>query len=316
MSEGNPWGDYEPCSFEAEGYGKIRVMLKSLVQAGGQRLVARARPFRPGVKYDTTGPTDDTYEVEMLFTNDLEEPGVTDDGGAPMWPDRLEDILKMLKSGLTMTFNSPFERGLRVKCHPWRRSANAEDNRGGELLTCTLLSDNEDNVDREALVRPSVRSGMSRRVEEAQFEAESQGVWDGSLADLTRFTSDLIATANSPGQAMSQVAAAGATVARCIEMVRQNFSSGGDGHDQFSEPESFLLRMQLLEVDEQSSRAEEEARESKPKTRYHYPTRTTTIWKIAASLKQSSQLLIDLNGDEIEDFSYIKKDTPVRVLVQ
>lgn len=315
MSEGDIWAGYEPASFEVKGYPVIRFMLRSIRESGGQRMAPRARPFRPGAKLDTTGALEHSLPFEALFTNDAEEPGVTDDGGPPLWPDRLDLLVEIIDTGKTGTLNLPWRRGIRAKCHPWERSANADDNRGGEILTGTFIEDNEDNLDREAIVRPSARATLVRKVEETQFSAEAEGIWSGSLSDLTQLTSELIGLANAPGQYLEQVVHASLEVQRCVSMVRRNFSTDRDGRGQFFDPLSFPTRMRLLEVEDLAASAEADARRSQDRLRRHYPDRNTTIWRIATQLGQDAQRLMELNGS-VEDFADIPKGTPIWVVAE
>ncbi len=301
----------EPASFEVAGFPRCHFVLLDFSETEGVRLAPRERPFRPGAKLDSTGTTARTFAFTALFSNDIQEQGVTDQG-SPLYPDRLDELTALFRTTLTGTLNTPRVRGLRAKATNWTRSGSSEQHRGGELLTGTFTEDNEDSVDREAIVKPSARATLSRKVEEAQFDAEAEGIWDGNLASLTQLTSELIGLANTPGEYLGQVEQAGARVSRCVDEVRRNFETDSDGRGQFWDPLSFPVRMRLLEVEDLSASAAEEARRRNETLVRYLSERTTTIWRIATDKKQSAERLMEVNP-QVEDFAAIPPRTPVWV---
>lgn len=321
------WEEFEPISFHADGGVKLNLLARMLGESGSNRIAPRRRPFRNGAKLDTTGANEDNYSFEFLFPKDgdVEEAGVTDDGGLPMYPDRLEALKAAFKTSATGTLNTLRQRGVRVKCSTWSISEVAEENRDGAIMSGTFLEDNEDSVDREAIVRPSARATMARRVDETNFDAEADGAWNPSLKDLTQAASDLAGLINAPNDYYGQIRAAGLRIRRAVEEIRTAFSKNvvteilsdvrdADSNDtKFDDPESAPMRLRLMEMEELAARAELEAQKREPPTRQYYPERDTDIWKIAAELGQDAEKLSILNQADFEDLGNIPGGVAVRV---
>lgn len=310
------WEGYEPASFKADGEETIRFMARSIVETGGVTIAARRRPYRDGAKLDALGALEDKWDFEALFLSDedAQEPGVTDDGGLPMYPDRLQALIDAFKTGKTGVFNLPWKRGLRAKCGSWTRRDVADEHRNGAVFAGQFIEDNEDSVDREAIVKPSARGALDRKVQEATFDAEASATWDSSLADWNGAVAELVGIMNTPGEYVGQLRTAVARLQGMVSMVRDAFSSPFEGRDQFRDPESIQMRLRLLEIEDLIALAEEQARSSEIKTRTYFPPTDTDIWAIAALLKQPAPTLVELNAADFDDLGYIEGGVGVRVL--
>lgn len=318
MSEADPWDELGPISIQADGQPRpILVIGRDVSEEGGNRLAPRARPFRPGAKLDTTGPTEDTIVLQLYFHRDVVEEDV--DNGMPMWPDALEALIRdHFKSDRTLTLHLPWKRNLRVKAERWTRVANADEDRGGEKLTVTFKTDNEDELDREAVVGVSVTGNVSRVVEEAQFDAQSEGAWDGSLADLTQLSAELVGWINAPREYAADVAQAANRVTRAVERVFRALSSTtGEvvpGRNKLDEPEGFPLRIRLLELLDLAAASEAEARKASRRIRLYIPQRDTDIWSVAVELGQSAEELMEIN--DFEDPAFLEAGVGIRVFAE
>ncbi len=304
---------YEPASFEVADYPVVRVAVTDISETEGIRLAPRERPFRKGAKLDSTGATVRKITLTIIFSNDITEAGVTDDGGPPLFPDRFNLLRELFRTEATGTLNLPSERGIRAKAESWNTTQASEQNRGGAVVQVTFAEDNEDDLDREAIVQASPRATLNKKVEEAKFDAESEGIAGGGLENIAQFVAGLVSLANTPGDLLDSVTPAVVSVRRSIDEVTRNFSSDRDGRDQFWRPESFLVRMRLLEIEDLSARAAADARRSQERVKRFYPARDTTIWLVATQLRQPADRLMDLNVD-VEDFASIKAKTPLWVL--
>lgn len=305
MSEADPWDDMEPISYRADGESKLLLIGKDVGEDGALRVAERARPWQPGVKLDETGPDGDRFQLQFCFHNNLEEPDV--DNGKPMWPDVLEDLITQFKTGKTATLNLPWKRGLRVKPLTWSRKATSDRHRGGELLTANFKTDNEDTFDREAFVRPSVTSTLQQKVEAAVFDAESEGAYHPSMADIRQFASELTALIQSPSEQLTAVIT---TASQLHAAAAQVLNAPQDAH--MSSPNGSLLRIRMYEIQDLARQASSDARSRQRRTSLYVPQRNTTIWRIAVEVGQDAEELIELNGD-MEDLNDIPKDTLVRI---
>lgn len=310
------WEDYGPMSFQADGEREIKFLGRSVQQDGKNRLAPRKRPFRQGAKQDSTGSDEDDIIVEGIFHNDVEEPDV--DNGMPMWPDTIEAFVKQLKkSDKTGTLNLPWKRKNRVKALNWTRRATADEHRGGEIISVHFVTDNEDKVDREAMLKSSASGNLSRAVEEAQFDALSEGAWNASLEDLTGFASDLVGWINAPREYAADVVHASNKVTRAVEHVFNALSGAtGDepGQAPMNDPNGFPLRIRLLEIMDLAASAEAESRRSRPATRTYIPERDTDIWAIAVELEQDANELILLN--DLDDPTLVEAGVGIRVFAE
>lgn len=309
------WKDLEPCSFEVDGFPKVFFVAWVFTENGSNRNPRRIRPFRPGWKLDSTGTNGDEFPFEMPFFNDIEEPGVTDQG-SPLYPDRLDELVKLFKTTKTGTLNLPWKRGIRCKADDWSRTEKSNGDRNGAILTGTFVSDNEDNMDREAIVQKSPRATLPSKVDQTVFDAESSAIWSPHLADLTQFVDDVVGLISTPFEYASQVDAAAARARRAVSTVRTAFTRDAPGRNQFNDPDSFRLRMRLLEIEDLIAQAAWEAKKRRNATYQHYPERDTDIWSIAVQLKKDANRLIELNQKDFEDLSFIEAGVGVTIYLE
>src|SRR6185503_403551 len=94
------WEDLEPSSYQADGQTRILFIARMIGEDGGIRAVRHTRPFQDGWKQDSTGADGDVFSIECLFHPDVTEED-TDRGQLPIWPDRLEALIKQFKLGKT-----------------------------------------------------------------------------------------------------------------------------------------------------------------------------------------------------------------------
>jgi hypothetical protein len=309
----DPWLNLPACDYQADGFSVIVLPISGVDESGALRVARRARPWQPGVKLDHTGPDSDKLTLKLLWSNDVEDEGQ----GPGFWPDKLEELIAQFKSGKTATLNLPWKRGLRVKPLTWSRSASAEGDRGGELVTLNFETDNEDNLDREAFQKVSVKATVQSSVEAAQFDMESIGAWDGSIEDVTQLAADLVGYLNAPGDYAQALLHQANRLRRAAQFLTDSFSTTVEGRDQFNGPEGSSARLKLLELMELAAFAASEARAAMPKTRTITTQRDTDIWIIAGEQRppQDARALMSING-QIEDFAAIPKGTAVLVFAE
>lgn len=304
------WTKLGPASYQIEGEIELKFAVIDLGESGGNRLPKRERVFRNGRKLDFTGTRGDDFAVTAIFNNNVIEPDLGD--YPQMWPDRLDRLVKAFKTGKTGTLHLPWRRNIRCKPDNWARKAIASDDRDGETLSVTFLEDNEDTVDEASTASVSVQASVLRKAEEAVFDLESAGGWDGSFEDFTQLAADLEGVLNAPGEFLSDVVHKARRVRRAAESIIQSLSSRTPGRDHMLGPEGAKAERKLVEIIDLAGLAEGEASS-------HLPTIVTRtfptdrdIYSIATELGQSARDLIAING-EIEDLAYIPAGTPVHV---
>lgn len=323
--QADTWLTLGPCDYQADGFPRLQIPVHMVGEDGALRVVLRVRPWQPGAKLDETGPDPDTFTLESLFSPDVQEPGME---GITLWPDQLEELVRQFKSGRTATLNLPWKRQIRVKPVTWSRRASSLENRGGELLTVTLKTDNEDALDREAFERVSVKATAQRAAEEAVFALESEGMSPDAvislraapidtsigdpLASLTELAAGLSGLLSAPSDFALSIATQAARVRRAIGIILGAYDTVLPGRNQMGGPDGASARLKLIELAELAAQAEAEARAALPKTRTYIAPRNTDIWLIATELRQSPRDLMTINS-AIADFSFIPAGTPVTV---
>ncbi len=330
MAEGDVWVSLPPSSYQADGEAVLYIPWREVGEDGKLRVVRRVRPWQPGAKLDETGADPDVFTLGAVFNNDVREEDSEYDGQAQLWPDLLEALVRQFKTGKTATLNLPWKRGLRVKPTTWQRRAVSDDNRGGETLTATFETDNEDALDREAFEVVSVKASVQRAAEEAAFALEQEGMNvnlgqerlvlpDGGIGDpvggIIGLAGDLAGAMNRPGELAQAVATAARRLRRATSLLMASYSTNEPGRDQMNGPEGANARAKLLDLLELAAAAEAEALAGLPKTRTYRPERDTDIWQIANGLGQRARELMAING-AIEDFNFIERGTAVLVFAE
>lgn len=329
-TDGDVWLKLGPSSYKADGEDELFVAWREVGEDGGVRVVERIRPWQPGVKLDETGAMPDTFTLGAVFNNDISE-AEQDTQAIQIWPDLLEALIKQFKTGKTATLNLPWKRGIRVKPLTWQRRATAEDNRGGETLTVSMKTDNEDALDREAFEAVSVKATVKRAAEEAVFAMEQEGMsaapaeslrsaFDADaggdlIGGIVGLASDLAGLMNRPGEFVQSVAAQASRLRRATRILMDAYSTTEPGRNQMSGPDGSNARAKLFALLELAANAEGAARVGLPKTRTYTPERRTSVWLIATELGQNARQIMGINS-KIADFSNIEKGEPVLVFAE
>jgi hypothetical protein len=305
------WTALGPASIEYEGEQPIKFMARGrLTMNGSIRRVERKIPWRKGAKQDDTGANADDLNIEAPFFNTVTEPDMGD--WPPMWPDRLNKLVDLFKTCKTCTLHLPWRRNIRCKADSWQRVADIENEVDGETLTVKFAEDNEDSLDGPSAEDVSVRANIMRVVEQATFDLESEGMWDGSFEDLTQFAADLEGALNAPGEFLWDIAHKARRVRRAARAIRESFTSRLSGRRQMDDPTGERAYRDMLSIEDKAARAEAEALASLPPTTTRTFDTDRDIHSIAAELGQNARDLMSLNG-HIEDLGFIEAGTPVVV---
>lgn len=271
------------------------------------RIAPRARAYQAGAKLDQTGPNPDEFEFDLVFHNDITEPGAD---SSTRWPDDKQRFLDAAHKGETGTLNLPWKRGIRCKVADAVATARADEYRGGECVRVKFLTDNEDNLDRAAFQAVTVKASLQPRVAAAQFDMESEGMDLGSIEDVTQLAADVVGLLNAPADNAAALLHAGNRLRRAVATVTAAFSTGEPGRDQMNDPQGSSARLKLLELRELGARAVGEARPRATRTMTF--TRMRDIWSIATEVGQNAREIMQIN-EQIEDFGAIPPGTPVRI---
>lgn len=294
------WNSTSPASWVPDDGDEILFPVLSREKQSGNRLVKRTRPYRPGTKLDDTGEKEDTFSVVALFCNEIDEPRLGSE--TDLWPDRINLLDAALRSKVTGTLHLPWERNIRCRPETWTRSADTSI-RNAERMSITFVRDNEDTLNPSEITE-WFGGSTSRTVEEAEFDAESLGEWDGDFSELTELAADLEGLANAPGEMLADVESKASQVQRAAESIESTLG--------LSDPESAPVQRKLLEIRDSSARASAQSRTSRPRVVSRSFAHDTDIYTVAAETGNRVGDLIALNA-KLEDPTYIPAGTIVQV---
>lgn len=274
------WSKAKPASFEVEGRPKVLFPVWNNVEGShGIRVVGRQVPFVDGEQLDETGCTAKEWTTDIPFFNDLvdSEPGI---GASPvLYPDRLELLESVFELRKTGTLHLPWRRNIRCKAITWRRVATT-DRFDGETLVVQWRQDNENKLD-----NPSAGAGLkvslSFEVQQAVFEAEREGMWDGSWEQLTTLSSQLESAMSAPAEFKADVLHKANRVVRCCETIINAFSTNVLGRDTMNDASGSRAHSRVRRIRDAAARAEAEAREGRPRVRTRRTPVSGSIWSIS-----------------------------------
>jgi len=183
-------------------------------------------------------------------------------------------------------------------------------------VTVTWKEDNENKLENPSS-GAGVRANLTYQVEQARFEAEREGIWDGSWEDITTFAAQLEAIVAAPGVFLEDVAHKANRVVRACDSMLNTFSQRGvEGRDGLLDPGGSLAFRSIFGVRELAATAEAEARGTSKRVVVWRAPVDGSIWAIAMrpGWDQEPEELLRLNP-QIPDPNWITKGTPIKVLV-
>lgn len=295
------WEGLQAASFKPDGEAEVFFAIQSIEKDGGNRLVKRARPYRPGVKLDSTGPKEHSWKVSMIFHNSLSEIGLGD--SPAIYPDRLQTLESYCEKQVTGTLNLPLERNLRVRCDTYNRRAD-HTFRDGEIFSVTFVEDNEESA--VVSTNVSVKSTIVTAVEEAIFDAESCGAWESPLSQLKDLAAELNGMMSAPGEFLAGIEQKAGVVAKCAKSIKDSLSG-----KTLMNPEGSRTQQKLNELIDAAFTAKSQAAGA-PKTTTRSWSTPQDIFAIGLELDQDPFELIKLNTN-LRDVGYIPAGVPVVV---
>lgn len=313
--ESSIWSRLKPSSFEVQGRPRVVVPVWNRIEGShGIRAVSRAIPWVNGEQLDETGTTAKEWSTEHPFINDLHqgEPAL---GDTPiLYPDRMELFEAILELRKTGTLHLPWRRNIRCKAISWRRTATVEQ-QDCETLVVQWKEDNENKLENPS-VGAGVRANIKYVVEQARFEAERAGIWDGSWEDITLLASQLEAAVAAPGLFLEDIGQKANRVVRACDSIIESHSKATDGRNVLLDPAGFLVFRALTNLRNLASTAESEARGTRRTVVTKAAPFDGSIWQFAMLPDwnaEPEQLLRD--NPQIEDPNWILKGTGLKVAV-
>lgn len=291
----------------------LKFPIERISETGGNRIVERERPYRPGAKLDDTDAKATRWSVTIRCNNSTDEQDL--DPNVPGYPDLADKLIETFKQHLTGDLSLPTRATVRARAATWQRdeSIEAQDEC---MLVLTWVEDNEDRIGAQSIQRPTVRSSAQQNVQDAVFSAEGNGISGLSIEDLTQFASEIEGIVNFPENFASDVQAVIGRVDRAVDSILGSFQKvSTEGRDLLMDPEASTTLRLLHGVKDQIHQAlGEKFSRLKQIVPIAYP-RPMSIFAIANDLKQDAEDLIDINA-QLEDVMAIPANQTVRVFAQ
>lgn len=309
------WEGFDVSSWKVGGGTAIVFPVMRIEEDGGNRLVLRQRPYRKGVKIDSTGGKERAWSVTCLFHNNLiDEPGL--DPSIPVYPNLLNLLLASFDTQETGDLVLPTTGRVRARAQTYKRTEAADAEREAASVVFNFVEDNEDSVDARAIKRPTAKSSGPRLIQEAVFDAQQDGIWDGSLDELIDRINQLQGILNLPGTFLDDTIATAGVIRRNIENLLTTFSDNTeDARAMFTDPSSSRLARKLSVLLDMAGSAEGDAMSRRRATTTRVYTTRRSLFDIAAELGQSAEELLELNQYRIDDPMSVDAGTVVKVFV-
>lgn len=304
---------YEVCSWSVGAKsGVLKFPVANIQEAGGNRIVERNRPYRDGAKLDDVGSNATKWTIEAIFENTLMdgEPGL--DASTPLYPNVLNAVLDTFRIHGTGDLVLPTRGKVRARAESYTRT-EAEDHRDYGKLTLVFTEDNEDNVDAQKFSQRTANGSARKLTETTEFDAQSEGKWNTSLADLREFGSELEAFANYPSTTRNDLDSQAAIV---VETVNSLFRTADQAErdnsfDSLNDPECSRTQRKLEETRDLAGRSRLNPRNGRNRLVPFLVQGGVDLFTLAATLGQSVTDLLDVNP--ALDANYVPAGTVIRV---
>ena len=313
IAETGIFENYPPATFRADGGDQIAFVLEGEVRRKKvNRIVEHKRPYRKGAKLDSTGREAYEFSFTAYFNNTVVEPGV-DNARAP-YPFILRDLEDAIDNQATGTLVLPQYGVIRGK---WKTSDRVESVQERDVgrLSCVWLEDNEDSASSLAFRPPSVRATVVSQAEQTRFSGNSSGALDTDLVSLGEFAQQVEDLMLAPGRKVSdlqsKVTANLRSINRIVSAQQTLAASVGLEHD---EPRGSEFWRNLARMQDLQAQAASEKFASRPRIKaYVVDVERTSVFEIAARLKQDAAELLDLNSERLEDPLFLERGDVIRV---
>lgn len=288
---------YKPAQFTVSGL-TYAFPTTRIRESGGNRLIERERPYRNGAKVDNTGSKAKRWTMECMFENSISDAGLTEiNKGSPLYPNVLNALVALFDLRPTGDLVIPTVGKRRVKADSYER-VEASEQRDCAMLTLTFVEDNEDSVDATSIAPATANANARRLAENTTFSAQQAGAWNGSLSDLDAFVADLEGLVNAPGNYEQTIRQSAKKIQGDVVRAKQAFQRAGrQGRDLMLDPSNSRAERKLVQQQEISAKAANDARNSRPKLVQVVFKLNTSIFRISVIVGQSFEDLADVNPE-------------------
>lgn len=273
-------------------------------ETGGNRLVLRDRPNRPGVLVNTTGAAKRGWNVTCEFSNDgaRYEDGL--DPNATLYPDVLNALIDNVFNGQDETGDLvlPTRGKVRAWGYTYNRDENSET-RDAAFVTFVFVEDNEDAVDKAAIQALTVKGSGDLVAQKAVFDSQSGGLWHFTIGQLLEDIREIQGILQFPDTFLDDALSNVTAMTRTLDDLVSTFSDDQEeARSFFTDPASSRLARRIVQLKDviAGTPSESSQRNQRATTSVVYP-RDYSIFDIAVLVGQDANDLMELNQYRVED---------------
>lgn len=313
MADSEVFGQLPVASFTAEGGSRITFSIVGAIREKNPfRLVRQKRPYRRGAKIDSTGEGEREWSFTAHFNNRLQEEGVETARAA--YPFMMEALLDAFRVQATGTLVLPTSGSVRVRIENAERTDDTAQRDVGELAV-TAIEDNEETLATQSFLQPSVRATVVRLSEQTTFSRQRAGGLDSDAKSLTEFASELESLLLAPGRSVSDLQSKARASRRALgRVVAAEESLARTLGLETDEPRGSEFWRNMARLQDLQAKSADEKFASRPRVKtFVVDVAQTSIYEIAARLKQDAGELLDLNSERPVDPFLLTRGEVIRV---
>lgn len=283
-----------------------------ITEKGGNRIVQHKRSGRPGAKLDDTDSEPREWTFTACFNNTVVEQGV--DNAVPLYPDVLKLMVASFAIHQTGDLTLPTVGQVRARAWNYTR-IEAMDKRSEGALQLHFIEDNEESAATVAFQSPSVRGTVEALADQTSFSAGTVAALDVDLQQAKPRSTDIASLLLAPGRALAdlqtKVTSSRRSLQRSFDFQVEFARSVGASHDEPRGSEFWRNLIRLLDL---QAKAADEKFSSQPRVKaFVVDVELTSLFEIAARLRQDASALLDLNSERVEDPFFLERGDVIRV---
>lgn len=308
------FNQYPIASWQVGSQPAIRFpIVGPLKESFGNRVVQQQRPLRHGAKIDDTGNQPRSWTFTALFNNTISEPGL-EANPQPLYPFMLRALIAAVLTGETGYLTLPTVGTVRAHGSTGDRTEDIQAQDEGSVQL-TFIEDNEEALQAETFALPSVRASVVKQADQTVFSAYREGALDSDLITLQELSSELEGLLLAPGRSVADLQTRATASRRAIARVftaQQQLADDVSGN--LGDPRGSAFWRQLLRLGDTQARAADEKFSALPRIRsFVVDVDRTSLFAVAARLRQDAGDLLDLNAERIADPLNLERGDVIRV---
>jgi prophage DNA circulation protein len=299
-------------TWQEDGGQKLAFPVTKITVSGGNRIIARARPYRNGAKLDNTGQNPHEIRMEVEFNNTIREPGLSINAGEPLYPGIMMWLMWAFENQATGDLEIPTWGPLRAQAGSWDFSEDSSESQCAKA-SLTFIADNEDDIDAASLGSPTIHATAAQLADTTDWSTKEAAAWDGSVVTFKGAMRQLETLMNAPREMAADIEEQINMVTSSCRSLRMTFKENVDyTRNVMLNPEGNLLERLLVKSESRALMAKAMARREKPKTMTVVFEEDLSMADIAAMLDVSFEDVLYENP-QIEDPMFIPRGTPVNI---